>query len=105
MSRHAIFDRAMTAAERQRRHRKALAAKEVAKPAAPTFPAMQGGLPLNLEHLRRYPDRVAPFLLQRLGRDCATALRDALTRSLGEPSGQSPQGDGHHPQGHGPATP
>jgi hypothetical protein len=84
MSRHAIGDRPMTSSERQRRYLAKLAGS---KTVPPPLPAVGAGVPVNIEHLRLYPDRVAPWLCQRLGHDAALALYNALGRALGEITG------------------
>jgi hypothetical protein len=87
MSRHALGDHPMTSSERQRRYLAKLAGPRTAAPApagAPPFAAAAGGLPINLEHLRLYPNQVAPWLCQRLGRDVALAFYNALGRALDE---------------------
>jgi hypothetical protein len=81
MSRHAIGDRPMTSAERQRRYLAKLAASAAAE-ASRQAPRGDGSLNVKLDHLRLYPDRVAPWLRQRLGYQATRALRDALSRAL-----------------------
>ena len=76
MSRHAIGDRPMTSSERQRRY--------LAKLAAPKTPPPVADLVVKVDHLRRYPDRIATWLCQRLDRDVVLAFYNALGRSLGE---------------------
>lgn len=90
MSRHAIGDRPMTAAERQRRRIAKLAAagssSDTASPALAealrrendelrrrlmAAAATAGGQPFNIEHLRRWPAMTAPWLYEKLG-DSAT---------------------------------
>ena len=78
MSRHAIGDRPMTSSERQRRY--------LAKLAAPKTPPPVADLVVKVDHLRRYPDRIATWLCQRLDRDVVLAFYNALGRSLGEDS-------------------
>jgi hypothetical protein len=80
MSRHAIGDRPMTSSERQRRYLAKLAAN--AAEASRQAPRGDGSLSVKLDHLRLYPDRVAPWLRQRLGYQATHALRDALSRAL-----------------------
>ena len=81
MSRHAIGDRPMTSSERQRRYLAKLAAS-AASEASRQAPRDDGSLSVKLNHLRAFPDRVAPWLRQRLGYQAARALRDALSRAL-----------------------
>lgn len=76
MSRHPIGERAMTTSERQRRYLAKLVAS--AKPA----PRADGDLMINLEHLRRWPDRIVPWLCQRLGRQTAVAVHEVMGRTL-----------------------
>jgi hypothetical protein len=75
MSRHAIGDRPMTSSERQRRYLAKLAASAAS-------PRGDGSLSVKLDHLRAFPDHVAPWLRQRLGYQATRALRDALSRAL-----------------------
>ncbi len=79
MSRHAIGDRPMTSSERQRRYLAKLAGSAASEGQAPRG---DGSLSVKLDHLRAFPDRVAPWLRQRLGYQAARALRDALSRAL-----------------------
>ena len=65
MSRYAIGDRPMTSSERQRRY--------LAKLAAPKTPPV-ADLVVKVDHLRRYPDRIATWLCQRLDRDVVLAF-------------------------------
>jgi hypothetical protein len=78
MGRHAVGDRAMTATER---HRKWLASR-LAKAAEQAAPASANDLVLKVDHVRRFPERTAPWLCQRIGRDAAVAFRDALSRAI-----------------------
>jgi hypothetical protein len=80
MSRHAIGDRPMTSSERQRRYLAKLAASAASE--ARQAPRGDGSLGVKLDHLRAFPDRVAPWLRQRLGYQATRALRDALSRAL-----------------------
>jgi hypothetical protein len=77
MSRRPIGDRAMTSGERQRRY-----LAKLAKPAAAPFDQGSGGLIVQVEHLRLYPDGTAMWLHRQLGRGAAVALRDALGRAI-----------------------
>jgi hypothetical protein len=79
MSRHPVGDHAMTTAERQRGY---IARLKKAAAAAAVSEATAAGLVVRLDHLRLYPDRVAPWLRQRLGYQATHALRDALSRAL-----------------------
>jgi hypothetical protein len=81
MSRHAIGDRAMTSSERQRRYLAKLAAS-AASQASRQAPRGDCSLSVKLDHLRLYPDRVAPWLRQRFGYQATRALRAALSRAL-----------------------
>ena len=81
MSRHAIGDHPMTSSERQRRYLAKLAAS-AASEASRQAPRGDGLLSVKLDHLRAFPDRVAPWLRQRLGYQATRALRDALSRAL-----------------------
>jgi hypothetical protein len=80
MGRPPIGDRAMTAKECHQRwlEGQMAEAKQAGAAAAPKL----DGVPLNIEHIRRYPDRVAPWLCGRLGHRATLAFRDALTRAL-----------------------
>ena len=77
MGRPPINDRAMSGAERQRRYR-----ARKPSPPLPVVADAAGGLKVNVEHLRRWPDRVAPWLAQQLGHRAARALRDALDQAI-----------------------
>jgi hypothetical protein len=79
MSRPAIGDRPMTSSERQRRYLAKLAASAASARQAPRG---DGSLNLKLDHLRAFPDRVAPWLRQRLGYQATRVLHDALSRAL-----------------------
>jgi hypothetical protein len=70
-----IHSRAMSGAERQARYVAKLAASQAkTKPPA--------SVTINLNHLRQYPDRIAPWLHRELGHAAAIALRDALDRAI-----------------------
>jgi len=69
----------MTSSERQRRYLARLAASAASKGQVPRG---DGSLGVKLDHLRAFPDRVAPWLRQRLGYQATRALRDALSRAL-----------------------
>jgi hypothetical protein len=71
----------MTSSERQRRYLAKLAASAAAG-VSRQAPRDDGSLSVKLDHLRLYPDRVAPWLRQRLGYQATRALRDALRRAL-----------------------
>jgi hypothetical protein len=79
-----VHDRAMTGAERQRRYIAKLVTKAV-PPAAAGLGAAARSLVVKIEHLRRYPDRIAPWLRQRLGHHATLALRDALNQAIENP--------------------
>ena len=74
MSRYAIGDHPMTSSERQRRY--------LAKLAAPKTTPTAADLVVKVDHLRRYPDRIATWLCQRLDRDVVLAFHEALGRAL-----------------------
>jgi hypothetical protein len=71
MSRHPIGPKAMTVGERQRRY--------IAKQAAALAPT---GLIIKVDHLRLYPDKMAPWLHRQLGHGATIALCDALGRAI-----------------------
>jgi hypothetical protein len=91
MSRHPVGDRPMTVAERQRRYlarREFKAAFEaLSKLAGPKPPVAGTGLVVKVEHLRRYPDKTAPWLHQQLGHRATLALRDALSKAIAQERG------------------
>jgi hypothetical protein len=79
--------RPMTGAERQRRYMTKLLkppspSTPVSPSPAPVVADAAGGLKVNVEHLRRWPERVAPWLAQQLGHRAARALRDALDEAI-----------------------
>jgi hypothetical protein len=83
MGRPPINDRAMSGAERQRRYRARKPSPPLpVDPAPVTVADAAGGLMVNVEHLRRWPDRVVPWLVQQLGHRAARALRDALDQAI-----------------------
>jgi hypothetical protein len=68
----------MTGAERNRRYLAKLVAKGVAANPIPHL-----GVPhVKLEDLRRWPDKVVPWLRRGLGRETTVRLRDALSQAL-----------------------
>jgi hypothetical protein len=86
MGRRPIGSRAMTGIERKHRHA-AKQQRELArlKDLAGASQADKNDLPLlNIEHLRLWPDRVAPWLCQRLGRAAALAFYNALGQALAD---------------------
>jgi hypothetical protein len=79
MGRRPVGTRAMTTKERQQRHIAKLVRDKIAKEQEAGLPP---AVPLNLEHLRRYPDRIAPWLVQRLGPEASRRFHTALGRAL-----------------------
>ena len=57
-------------------------AASAAAEASRQAPRDDGLLSVKLDHLRAFPDRVAPWLRQRLGYQATRALHDALSRAL-----------------------
>jgi hypothetical protein len=74
-----LGDRPMTSSERQRRY-----LAKLARPApAPQVPA-SSELVVKVDHLRRFPDQIAPWLCQRLGKSTMLAFHNALGRALAD---------------------
>ena len=80
MGRRPIGERAMTATERKRR--------QLAKLATPvamtssTLPVVDESPLIRLEHLRLWPERLAPWLRLRLGHQVTVRLRDELSIAI-----------------------
>jgi hypothetical protein len=70
--------RAMSSTERSKRHLAKLAAAARAEGAAESGAPVAGAVPINVDSLNRWPDLVAPWLVQRINRRAREALRDAL---------------------------
>ena len=95
MGRHPVGERAMTATERHRKWLAATIARATTPAPAPlppvtdSLPPLTGGLPINIDHLRLYPELTAPWLVQRLGPDAARMFYNALGQALGGEQGST----------------
>ena len=97
MGRRPIGSRAMTNIERKHRHAAKLAGelarlKDLASASPDALASAKSGLSLNIDHLRLWPDRVAPWLCQRLGRPAALSFYNALGQALADAPEEADQG-------------